>query len=77
MKPDEKMFFDRCMAEITVHEPYVRRDRKPRDIINEPDFPIHPKRAWFLLDKWAGQGLYDYGVTVDLGWMTGKLPTSS
>jgi len=42
----------------------------PRDIINESDFPLHHKRAWYLLQKWADKGWYTYGVTLDLGWIT-------
>ena len=41
-----------------------------RDIINESGFPFHHKRAWFLLEKWCGKGWYEYGVTLDLGWLT-------
>ena len=41
-----------------------------REIINEPDFPFHHKRAWFLLEKWSDNGWYDYGVTLDLDWLT-------
>ena len=44
----------------------------PRDIINKPDFYMHYKRAWYLLDKWSSKGWYDYGVTLDLGWLTDK-----
>ena len=65
MKEDERKFlidvFCRCQNGVT-----------PRDIINEEGFPIHYKRAWYLLDKWADKGWYDYGVTSDLGWLTDK-----
>lgn len=44
----------------------------PRELINQPDFYIHHKRAWYLLEKWSNKGLYDYGVTIDLGWLTTK-----
>ena len=43
---------------------------KPRDIINASDFYMHHKRAWYLLQKWCSKGWYDYGVTLDLGWLT-------
>jgi hypothetical protein len=41
---------------------------RPRDII--PASGIHHKRCWFLLSKWTRKGLYDYGVCLDLGWLT-------
>jgi hypothetical protein len=42
----------------------------PRDIINEHNFPIPQKRAWYLLEKWCKKGWYDYGVNLELGWIT-------
>lgn len=45
---------------------------KPRDLINVVGFYIPPKRAWYLLEKWTNKGLYDYGVSLDLGWITKK-----
>jgi hypothetical protein len=36
----------------------------PRDC---PD--IHPNRIAYLCDKWSRKGWYEYGVTVDLGWL--------
>lgn len=29
-----------------------------------------PEQAWRTLEKWARKGLYDYGVSLDLGWLT-------
>lgn len=26
------------------------------------------KQGWRTLEKWAGKGIYNYGVTLDLGW---------
>lgn len=33
---------------------------------------IHPKRACYLLEKWTRNGWYEYGVSLDLGWITEK-----
>lgn len=63
MKRDEQLFLQR-IYEIRTPEYTVR------DIINEPDFPIHYKRAWYILNKWIRNGWYDCGVTLDLGWLT-------
>jgi hypothetical protein len=70
MKQDEKnflmQFFQRCQGKKLLEQ------ITPRDLINEPGFNIHYKRAWYLLEKWSNRGLYDYGVTSDLGWLTEK-----
>lgn len=39
----------------------------PREIIKK--MPINEKRAHYLLQKWSDKGLYDYGVSLDLGWI--------
>jgi hypothetical protein len=44
----------------------------PREIINSPNCTINHKRAYYLLEKWCGKGWYDYGVSLDLGWLTNK-----
>lgn len=62
MKDDEKRF----LCDIYKAE----QDLMPRDIINKPDFYLHYKRAWYLLEKWSNKGWYEYGVTLDLGWLT-------
>jgi hypothetical protein len=30
------------------------------------------KRAYYLLEKWSEKDWYDYGVALDLGWLTDK-----
>jgi len=70
MRKDEKAFFLRCVNEITNHGINELRKNSPRMIINEPGFPVHHKRAWYLLEKWSDKGWYDYGVSLDMGWIT-------
>ncbi|EHJ49516.1 hypothetical protein DFW101_3520 [Solidesulfovibrio carbinoliphilus subsp. oakridgensis] len=43
-----------------------------RDIVREMGecHNIPEKRCLFLLEKWAGCGWYEYGVSLDLGWLT-------
>lgn len=41
-----------------------------RDLINDPTFDIPHKRAWFILQKWVDNKWYEYGVSLDLGWLT-------
>jgi hypothetical protein len=71
VKDDEKYFIKRILKECSKDENNNFRPtyKTPREIINEPNFPINPKRALYLLDKWSGKGLYDYGVALDLGWL--------
>jgi hypothetical protein len=40
----------------------------PRDLPALRKLPR--KRAAYLLGKWADRGWYDYGVSLDLGWLT-------
>lgn len=66
MKDDERAFLaecQRCAANTPDREP-------PRDIYQR--MGINWKRACYLLGKWTDKGWYDYGVNVDLGWMTDK-----
>lgn len=42
--------------------------RTPR-VLNET-LGIHHKRLAYILLKWADRGWYDYGVNVELGWLT-------
>lgn len=60
MKDDEKRFL------IDMYKHSI----KPRDLIKKPNFYISYKRALYLLRKWTNKGWYDYGVSVDLGWLT-------
>lgn len=71
IKEDEKWFwkllFIYCPREGQGLRPF---HKLPRDLINQSDFPINYKRAHYLLQKWTDKGLYNYGVSVDLGWIT-------
>lgn len=31
---------------------------------------MNTKRADYILDKWDDKGWYEYGVCVDMGWLT-------
>lgn len=42
----------------------------PRDLINK--LSINRKRAWYILSKWCAKGYYEYGISLDLGWLTDK-----
>lgn len=70
IKPDELVFL-KLVWDSKCGQAYCRGgDITPRDLISEPGFPLNHKRAWFLLGKWADKGIYEYGVCLDLGWLT-------
>lgn len=61
MKDDEIRFFKTCWR--------LRLTRlSVRDIISIVQDFIPAKRCYWLLKKWTRFGIYDYGVTLDLGW---------
>ena len=66
MKDDEKMFFRICVR----YRHGVIAPVRIREIVNilYDAGVMHYKRCWYLLDKWANLGFYEYGVTADLGW---------
>ena len=39
----------------------------PRDAGHRLGIP--PRRVNYLCEKWSRQGIYDYGVVCDLGWI--------
>ncbi len=62
MKLDEKVF----LLALYSH------GETPRQLIYSGTVPINHKRARSLLEKWFKKGWYDFGVTLDLGWLTSK-----
>ena len=66
MKDDEKKFFKMIYKYCSYPEANYAL---PRDIINIIEPWMHHKRCWYLLKKWDGIGFYNYGVTLDLGWI--------
>ncbi len=59
-KSEEEMFYR--LIQVT--------GKTPQELIEM--LPINHKRAWYLLSKWADQGKYEYGVSLDLGWTLNK-----
>lgn len=60
MKPDEIALY-KVICNRRFHETI-------RDAIDTIDIP--PKRVRYILNKWADKNWYDYGIDLDLGWMT-------
>ena len=59
VKSDERELLDACKS---------RPEEFPREIMKT--MSINRKRALYLLDKWADKGWYEYGTSLDLGWLT-------
>lgn len=69
MKPDERQLLEALQRENCT--PLNRtNDNAPRYIIEQLGIP--PKRAWGILEKWTSRGWYEYGVAVDMGWLTSE-----
>jgi hypothetical protein len=71
MKEDERRFlidvYEKCRSGTS---PFDRIS--PKKLINQPDFYMHYKRAWYLLGKWCDKGWYEFGVALDCGWLTAE-----
>ena len=78
MKDDEIKFFltvAKYGKTVSDGSTYVSTGINIRDIIDLLSEFIHHKRCLYLLQKWAKLGFYNYGVTLDLGWLKlDKLP---
>ena len=70
MKEDEIKFFIVCVSYISaiVNGEVITR-MNPRELINILDLWLPHKRAWYYLEKWDRLGFYDYGVSLDMGWL--------
>jgi hypothetical protein len=58
MKPDEKTLWD-SFGDGTSY-------RTPREAAIA--LGMNHKRWLYLCEKWSDKGIYDYGVSADLGW---------
>ena len=59
-KPDEQWLFEQIKNK---HDNEFVRDIIARQTV------IPVKRCHYILEKWTIKGIYDYGVTLDLGWL--------
>jgi hypothetical protein len=64
MKPDEAALLD-AVKKIR-HLPVEARP-SVRELGQQ--LGIAPKRVCYLCEKWTLQGIYNYGVSCDLGWL--------
>jgi len=67
MKPDE-----RKLAVLLLNRGKVQPDtidgESTRTLVRESG--LNYKRACYLLSKWTGKGWYEYGTSLELGWVT-------
>ena len=62
VKDDER----ELMSRLVLKDPWVALS--PRDIAEE--IGMCEQRARFIFRKWECRGWYEYGVALDLGWLT-------
>ena len=62
MRADERKFL------VAVARRNVKWGETPRNIAYK--MGMNHKRSWYLCKKWTDRGWYNYGVSVDLGWLT-------
>ena len=58
-KPDEIELFNRIKNKS--------ENQSVRDIVEEMGMDM--KRAYYILTKWFGQDIYNYGVSAFAGWL--------
>lgn len=69
MKPLERIFFMACVNEQRCVSDLSQREFSIRvigNIFSRLGFSY--KQLIYYVEKWAGRGFYNYGVTLDLGW---------
>lgn len=66
-----KLLLERLSEELMFFELIKNKpeDCSARDIIQAIYPDIHYKRLWYILEKWLGRDIYNYGITLDLGWL--------
>lgn len=64
MKPDEKEFLLALFVE--AEKPLMVR--KPTREVGA-GVGIPPRRVAYICEKWSRKGWYNYGVSVDMGWL--------
>ncbi|MEJ1517871.1 hypothetical protein R3O67_32385 [Bacillus cereus] len=60
----------RKSEEMMFYELVKLSGLSPRELINR--IPINHKRAEYILKKWCEKGWYEYGTSLDNGWLVEK-----
>ena len=73
IKPEERKFFRYLMRQIDYNNDTINMttcNGTIRDHANRfsEKYNIPYKQLMYYLEKWSNIGLYDYGVSLDLGW---------
>lgn len=72
MKLDEKLFLIAVQQEVgSPYEPYKTKSNTSVRELGEK-LGMHHKRVDYICEKWTNKDWYEYGTSVDLGWMTLK-----
>ncbi len=65
-KPDEIALWNKIWDRLDKGEKFYD-DFNFEDVVDELQIP--DKRADYILEKWSGYGLVDYGVNIWYGWI--------
>lgn len=73
IKPEERKFFKYLIRQIDYNNDSISMttcNGTIRDHANRfsEKYNIPYKQLMYYLEKWSNIGLYDYGVSLDLGW---------
>ncbi|PDZ93950.1 hypothetical protein CON36_36425 [Bacillus cereus] len=60
----------RKSEEMMFYELVKLSGLSPRELIQR--LPINHKRAAYILEKWCRNGWYEYGTSLDNGWLVEK-----
>lgn len=60
----------RKSEEMMFYELVKLSGLSPRELIHR--LPINHKRAEYILKKWCEKGWYEYGTSLDNGWLVEK-----
>ena len=73
IKPEERKFFRYLIRQIdytndSINMPTCNGTIRDHANIFSEKYNIPYKQLMYYLQKWSNIGLYDYGVSLDLGW---------
>ena len=75
IKPIERKFFRYLIRQINYKEldpksNIVSLSQPVREYVNKfaTKYNVPYKQLLYYLEKWSNRGIYDYGVSLDLGW---------
>ena len=75
IKPIERKFFRYLIRQInyekihpSINMAFVNQDIRHHANIFADKYNVSYKQLMYYLEKWSNRGIYNYGVSLDLGW---------